>query len=131
MNNWLFGRNSGMGQGQAPIGVCGRLVQATGSDVNVAISGIHCLSVTAINKIKRRVRDVFSSAIPGQNILNLAVSLAVAQVAGTASNFEVTMNPIGDGIALTTCGDLEPDCGVLPCLNNITVVGSDVNDSGC
>lgn len=126
INKWMFGERQGYGQGQVEVGVCGSIHTAKPHLVNLNIDIDGCPTPSQQDQIKSDVADLFTTICPSQILRARQVELIVANVLGadvaTFARFtSVTPNPAE--ATISTCGDVEPACDYLPCLNSLTFTG--------
>lgn len=133
MQSWLFGTPAGRGLGQAPVGICGQLYAPEAALVDVRISGIQCSTASQVSQMRNRIADVFRLAAPSELFTIRTVELAIAQVVGTSNAFNVVFDVRTNEqhIGVTSCGDLNPACDYMVCLNDVLIIGSDITEGGC
>lgn len=121
MQDWLFGNPQGLGLGKVPFGVFGQLYSPTTAKVDVVVTGLECVSSTTIEAVKTQITSIFTNRVPGELLCLRTVDLAVAQIIGNGCNFSTSLEPAtgATGLSLTSCGDIQPDCDVMPVLGVI------------
>lgn len=119
MNVWLFGDPPGRGLGQVEIGVCGKLYAPVATSINVRLAGLSCATPTQIEQIRERIKQLFARAVPSELFTVRSVEVLVTQVIGASEDFTVTFEVVNGEMSMTPCGDLNPACDVLPCLNDV------------
>lgn len=126
IQTWFFGATQGLGTGQVPFGVYGQLYSPVAAPVNIVIGGLECLPTAAINTIRSEVSALLDARCPAELLCLRTVELAVARIAGTGCNFTVALEPASTatGLAVTSCGDIQPDCDVMPVLGTVEIAGS-------
>ena len=122
MTDEIFGTPQGEGRGKMPIGVCGRFVPITSCVVDVVYSGLACATAAQQELIRKRTAALFSGLCPSHELCANAFVGVVAQVTPNLCDFDVTMTPRTGNATVNACGDLEPDCDVLPVLGNVKMV---------
>lgn len=135
INAWMFGARPGYGQGQVDVGICGSIHTPIAHmvDLNIDIDG--CPTPSQQNQIKDDVADLFRTVCPSVPLLAKQVELIVANVMGPDVNVfarftSVTPNPAEASIS--QCGDVNPACDYLPCLNSLTFTGpTGAGNGGC
>jgi len=128
IENWLFGEHQGYGEGQVEIGVCGRIFAPKPLMVNVYIDIDGCPSSSQKQIIESQIISLFKRICPSVVLRARQLELIVASVVGAEINVEVRFEIVGyedqvppyprDMVYVTSCS-LEPECDVLPCVNNI------------
>lgn len=131
INEWLFGDEEGKGKGRAPIGVCGLVYTPEPATINVAIDGLACATSSQKSLITERIEDVFKRINPSEFVSVRPLELAIAQVLGTTENFNVLFRTDSEKVTIDYCGNLDPDCDVLPCLGEITFINQLIVDEQC
>lgn len=131
MKDWLFGNPQGRGMGQVDITVCGDLIAPVASLINVRIAGLGCATTSEVEQVRERIRDVFANAAPSQLLPKRTIELAIAQVVGLTYNFEVNFDDLTGNMAFSPCGDMDPECDILPCLAGIEFVDSGIVQGAC
>ncbi|MGY2987721.1 baseplate J/gp47 family protein [Bradyrhizobium sp. USDA 4508] len=141
ITTWLFGEHQGYGEGQVEIGVCGQIYAPVPLMVDVMIDIEGCPSSAQKQIIEDQIQALFRRICPSIPLRAKQLDLIVASVIGaeinTSTRFEVTgyqdaVPPYPqDLVYLTQCGDLEPECDVLPCLNSVVFVNPDMRQAAC
>jgi len=131
LNTWMWGDPPGKGQGQAPLGVCGVIKAPVASIIDVNITGGLCMTKAEQSTIIDRVTDLFLQACPSQFFAKRQVELAIAQIVGLVDPFEVSFVDRTGNMTFTPCGDLDPNCDILPCIGEITFVGLQPQAGAC
>ena len=123
LQHWFFGSTQGMGLGEAPAQVYGNFFVPTAAAVDVVVDGLQCLRSDQIQIVRDRIADLFLRHCPSDTLCTRQFELAIAQVTGDACNFFVSVTPAAGatGITISDCGDVVPDCDVLPVLGSITI----------
>lgn len=123
MQTWFFGSPQGIGAGKAPIGVRGSLHAAVPATLNVSITGLECSRSDQLQTIKERIAALFAGLCPGTTLCQRQFDVVVAQVVGTACNYNLFLEiPDGvTGLTLSDCGDIVAECDVLPVLGTIDI----------
>lgn len=134
INLWMFGERPGYGQGQVDVGVCGSVHTPIAHLVNLNIDINGCPTPAQQSQIKEDVSDLFTTICPSTVLLARQVELIVANILGADvavfARFE-SVNPDTTQAVITQCGDVEPACDYLPCLNELTFTGPQDTQSGC
>lgn len=123
LNTWMWGDPPGKGLGQADFGMCGEIKAPVASVIDVVVTGMACATTSQQQIVRERIADFFMTACPSMPLYQRNVVLAIAQVVGTADPFEVTFIDRTGNMSFTPCGDLDPNCDILPCLGQIEFVG--------
>jgi hypothetical protein len=138
INTWMFGEHQGYGEGQVEVGVCGRVVQPKPLMVNIRIDIEGCPSSTQKQLIEDQVRDLFLRVCPSLPLRVRQVELIISSVIGSEINVQATFEVVlPEGVTLreqtyqSACGDLEPECDYLPCINQITFSNPDQRVAPC
>jgi hypothetical protein len=131
LTDWMFGEHQGYGEGQVEIGVCGKVFMPRPLMTDVVIDIAGCPSTAQKQTIENYVRELFTRICPSMPLRVKQIDLIVASVLGTEINTSARFVP-PDGVTwsredvwVTTCGDLEPECDVLPCINDVIFTGPD------
>jgi hypothetical protein len=130
LNDWLFGEHQGYGEGQVEIGVCGRIYAPRPLGVDIHIDIVGCPTTSQKQLIKDDIAAMFLRVCPSMPLRVQQIELIVAAVVGADANIEVWFSVVGfekfnppyprELVLITPeCGDLEPSCDVLPCLNEV------------
>jgi uncharacterized phage protein gp47/JayE len=130
MNDWLFGVHQGYGEGQVEIGVCGKIYvpRPLGVDVHIDIEG--CPTTGQKQMIEDDIRALFQRICPSMPLRVKQIELIVAAIIGTDMSSSVYFSVVGfedynppyprELVLITPeCFDLEPECDVLPCINQV------------
>jgi hypothetical protein len=131
LNTWMWGDPPGKGLGQADYGMCGTIYAPVASVVDVTVTGMACATAAEQKTVRERIADLFLTACPSQLFPIRQVELVIAQVVGTSEPFEVTMADRTGNMTFTPCGDLDPNCDILPCLGEINFVGLPLQAGVC
>ena len=140
LEDWMFGIHQGYGEGQVEIGVCGGVIQPIPLPVNVVIDIAGCPSAAQKQIIETYVRELFKTICPSMPLMAKQLELIIASVIGPQVNAAVRFEVVGyEGqipnyprtlVLSNDCG-LEPECDVLPCLENVTFIGPDSVTQQC
>lgn len=140
IEDWIFGEHQGYGEGQVEIGVCGRIFVPKPLPVNVFIDIEGCPSAEQKQIIEDQIRALFQRICPSVILRTRQLELIVASVVGAELNIEVRFEVVGyeeqvpayprDLVFMSACS-IEPECDVLPCVNNITFVSADAGKLAC
>jgi uncharacterized phage protein gp47/JayE len=140
ITDWLFGEHQGYGEGQVEIGVCGQIYAPIPLLTNVFIDIAGCPSSTQKQIIEEQIHALFKRICPSMPLLTKQLELIIANVVGAEINTEVRFEFPGyedqqpayprDLVYITNCS-LEPECDVLPCLNEVTFVNPDMRVPSC
>ncbi len=127
INLWLFGERAGYGEGQVDIGVCGKLHTATALPVNIDIDIAGCPTPSQLTQIREDIRDFFTTLCPSQPVFSQQINLIVVNILGTVGfNIDARISPVTPNAAtaeVSQCGDVEPACDYLACINEINISG--------
>jgi len=131
ITDWLFGDPQGYGMGQVEIGVCGKIFQPIPLPVNVIIDIEGCPSSSQKQVITDQITALFKRICPSKPLTTKQLELIIAQVIGAEINASVRFEIVGyedqkppyprNLVYADHCG-LEPECDVLPCLNEISFI---------
>lgn len=140
INVWLFGEHQGYGEGQVEIGVCGQIYMPIPLTVNVIIDIEGCPSTADKQLITDQIRALFKRICPSLPLRNKQLELIVASVIGAEINAAVRFEVVGyeeaippyprELVYMDHCG-LEPECDVLPCLNEIRFTNPEQTKPPC
>jgi hypothetical protein len=123
---WFFGATPGYGEGEAEIGVCGRIVRPNPFLVNVYVDIVGCPTASQTSAIQEQVADLFATLSPSTDIKTRQVELIASNVIGptidVSARFEM-VNPDPAVAQPTDCGDLLVSCDYIPCLNQLFFTG--------
>lgn len=122
MTDEIFGTPQGEGRGRMPIGVCGGFIPITACVVDVVYSGLACATAAQQELIKARTAALFSGLCPSVELCSKSFVAVVAQIIPNLCDFDVTLTPRTANATVNACGDLEPDCDVLPVLGTVKMV---------
>lgn len=131
INDWLFGNPSGKGLGEAPIGICGKVHMPKASVINVTIDGVQCATQSQITKIRNRIKAAFLTAQPSELFTVRRIELTIAQVLGGDVSFDVVFEDTTGNMTFTPCGDLDPECDIMPCLGKVIIVNETETTTNC
>jgi hypothetical protein len=141
MTDWLFGSPQGYGEGQVEIGVCGQIFAPIPLYVNVIVDIEGCPSATQKQMITDQITALFRRICPSMPLRVKQLELIIASIIGPEVNASVRFEVIGyegqippfprEMVWMTACGDLEPECDVLPCLNEVTFTNPDMRNPPC
>jgi hypothetical protein len=142
ITDWLFGEHQGYGEGQVEIGVCGKIYVPLPLMVDVVIDIEGCPSSTQKQIISDQITALFQRICPSMKLCAKQLELIAASVIGADINVQIRFEVVGhvtergwveqDGARawLDHCC-IEPECDVLPCLNEITFVNPDMRKPPC
>lgn len=122
LTDYLFGSPQGRGLGRAEIGVHGAVIPVTPAPVEIVYAGLACASQAQQQEVLRRTRQIFAAAAPATEICRNIFLGTVAQVVPDLCNFDVLITTTSPLITVTACGDIDPDCDVLPFLASDPVI---------
>jgi hypothetical protein len=137
ITTWMFGEHQGYGEGQVEIGVCGKVFTPKPLMVDVIIDIVGCPSAAQKQTIEQYIRELFRRICPSMPFRIKQVELLIATVIGAEIDSSVRFEPpegvtwAREDVWVTACGDLEPECDVIPCLNTITFLGPDPRAAPC
>jgi hypothetical protein len=137
ITTWMFGEHQGYGEGQVEIGVCGKVFTPKPLMVDVVIDIVGCPSAAQKQIIEQYIRELFARICPSMPFRIKQVELIIATVIGAEIDSSVRFEPpegvtwAREDVWVTACGDLEPECDVMPCLNTITFLGPDPRGTPC
>jgi hypothetical protein len=134
ITDWMFGEHQGYGEGQVEIGVCGDVYRPVPLMVNVFVDIAGCPSAAQKQQIDTYIRELFLRICPSMPLTAKQLEVIVANVVGADVNSSVRFEVVGyegqvppyprELVLASECG-LEPECDVLPCLNDIIFTGPD------
>ncbi len=122
IDEWMFGLIQGIGQGEAPIGVFGKIYPFQATFVDIRIDGLNCTSPAIVNEIRERLTEYVARICPSQTLLMQDLKAIVAQLMLGTGNFEVVIDKTDEddpNLMINECGDAEPACDYRICLNSI------------
>jgi len=119
ISEWLFGVIQGIGAGQAPWGMVGKVFWAQPAPIDIVIDGLACATPGAANEIRNRITEFVDRNCPSDPLLLADINVIIAQVLANTTNYAVLLKPLDQYSALTACGDVEPRCDYRICLNTI------------
>lgn len=139
IETWLFGEHQGYGEGQVEIGVCGKIYVPKPIVVDVVVDIEGCPSSAQKQLIEDQMRALFLRICPSMPLRVRQLDLIVASVVGPEINvsiyFEIVSpeDPAEQRFAVfrSACGDLEPECDYLPCLNEVRFSNPDQRAASC
>jgi len=141
LTDWMFGEHQGYGEGQVEIGVCGKVYVPKPLMVNVIIDIAGCPTAAQKQTIETYIHELFGRICPSMPLRVRQIELIVAAVIGPEFNVSVRFEVVGyedqippyprDDVWVTPCGDLEPECDVIPCLNEVTFTQPDQRTPPC
>lgn len=140
LNTWLFGDQPGMGKGQVPMGICGRIVEVKPVCIDVTLDGLACSTPAQVQEITERVQEFFTIVCPSTPILVRDIETIMAQVIGSSQGLAAFMKPAtnspipgcdNSGLIFNSCGDALVDCNFKACLGRLEVSGSRMSIGGC
>lgn len=133
MTTAIFGEKQGIGQGQAEWGMLGEIYTATATYINMVIDGVACASPAQATEIENRIRDFASRICPSQLLALEDIKVIIAQIIGGTSQFDVIMtkdDPNDSNVAITLCGDAEPNCDYKVCLKDVEFTNPTTSNGG-
>lgn len=119
MQEWLFGAVQGVGQGQAPWGIAGKIYSYEGALVTISVDGMACQAPGVANLIRNRMLEFVKRNCPSEVLYVRDLNAIVAQIVGGTSGFDVRIDTTDPRIKINICGDAEPDCDVRICLADV------------
>lgn len=131
LNTWMWGDPPGKGTGQADLGLCGEIRAPVASIIDVVITGGECMTTAEQTTVSNRIADLFLQACPSTFFAKRQVDLAVAQVVGLSDPFEVEFRDRTGNMTFSACGDLDPNCDILPCLGEVVFPGLQPQAGAC
>jgi Baseplate J-like protein len=137
---WLFGQHQGYGEGQVEIGVCGDIYVPIPLWVNVIIDIAGCPSSAQKQMIEDQTKALFATLCPSKKVTTKQFEVIIASIIGAEVNASVRFELIGYETAIPpyprqlvfadACG-LEPECDVIPCLNEVQFINPDMRKPPC
>lgn len=125
IDDWMFGPSprKGKGVGQAPIGVCGRLVVPTAAPFNIFIDSHECLTPNQEQAIEEAINGFMLQVCPSTDILYQQLIVIIGQILGPLAQFDVHFRGAGGSInnglyEIDNCG-LRVACDAMPCVNEL------------
>jgi hypothetical protein len=128
ITTWIFGEHQGYGEGQVEIGVCGKIVAPVPIYINIFVDIEGCPSSSQKQIIADQFRALFKRICPSKPLRTKQFELIIASIIGAEFiaqvRFEIvgyeTQNPPYPRylVYADSCG-IEPECDVMPCLNEI------------
>jgi hypothetical protein len=139
IETWLFGEHQGYGEGQVEIGVCGGIYAPIPLYINVFVDIEGCPSSSQKQIVEDQIRLLFQRICPSKPLKTKQLELIVASIIGADVNAQVRFDIVGyenatppyprHMVFADACG-LDPECDVMPCLNEITFTNPEVS-KGC
>lgn len=140
ITEWMFGEHPGFGEGQVEIGVCGEIFAPMPLSVNVIVDIAGCPSTGQKQMIEDQIRELFRRICPSMPLRNKQLELIIASIIGADINAAVRFEIVGyeytvppyprHMVFMDSCG-LEPECDVLPCLNEVRFVNPTLQKGPC
>jgi hypothetical protein len=140
ITEWLFGEHQGYGEGQVEIGVCGSIYAPIPLMVNVIVDIEGCPSTGEKQLIDDQITALFQRICPSMKLCAKQLELIIASIIGAEVNASVRFEVVGyedakppyprNLVFMDHCC-LEPECDVLPCLNEIQYVDPDQRKPPC
>lgn len=139
IETWLFGEHQGYGEGQVEIGVCGKIYAPKPLMVDVSIDIEGCPTSSQKQIIADQVNALFLRICPSMPLRVRQIELIVSSVVGAETNVAVYFEIVSpedpteqrNAVFVSTCGDLEPECDYLPCINEIRFPNPDNRATSC
>ena len=128
---WMFGERQGYGEGQVEVGICGKIYTASPVATKVSIAGAACYTTSQRNEIIEQITDLFTTFCPSQIVSAKQVELVISQVLGYVPDLEVTLSTTSTNADITPCGDIEPHCDYMGCLDSIVFDDEGQIVAGC
>lgn len=121
IEDWLFGRPQGLGKGQMPPGLCGKIVPFRAAAVDVRVGGLACATAGQRELVRQRIVDLFARQCPGVDLCQRLIVATIAQVVPDICDVTIVTTSTDPAITMTACGDIQPGCDVLPVIGALTV----------
>jgi hypothetical protein len=140
ITDWLFGEHQGYGEGQVEIGVCGKIFTPVPLYVNVFIDIAGCPTSSQKQQIVNDITALFRRICPSIPLTAKQLELIIAAIIGPEVNASVRFEAVGyegqhppypRSMAYITDCAIEPECDVLPCLNEIIFTGPETIKPPC
>jgi hypothetical protein len=123
MNDWMFGRSAGKGEGLAPVGISGAYHQALPTMITVVA---HCFTgcpVAAKDRIKAALQVFFRSVYcVGSKVCKEQVRSAALIAAGPDQCFSNVTFTYDESMWREDAANLVLDCGHFPVLEDVVMV---------
>lgn len=119
ISHWVFGANNGSGNGQARIGMFGKLFTATPLPINVSVGNLNTVTSAQWALISSQIASLFNNRCPGETICSKWVDAIIVSVVSNACNFTVQVNA-QDGTVVSCGGNVVAPIDRLPVLGTIT-----------
>lgn len=116
LTEYLFGSPQGEGRGIVDINVYGEVKPVTPAPIDILFTGLACATLTQQKEVVRRVNQIFANLAPATEVCKNLFLGTVAQVVPDLCDFDITITTPSPLITITACGDIEPNCDVLPYL---------------
>jgi hypothetical protein len=110
IQEWLFGVVQGIGQGQVPWGITGKLYTFGEASVTITIDGMACTSPGTANEIRERLLEFVGRLCPSDTLYLRDLNSIVAQLMAGTGNYDILITANDANSQITTCGDAEPLC---------------------
>lgn len=146
VENWAFGSPQGFGLGQAPMGICGRIVPVTGVQVNAFLDLVTCPTSTELTLVRNTVSEFFQTVEPSQPLTASELEATIGRLLGgvdVSVRFELVNTedgygngtPYDEDVSKVYVGgagcSLEPDCDYMLILNELNISNASSLRSGC
>jgi len=119
IQEWLFGVVQGVGQGQAPWGMTGKVYQFYGANIQIDIDGLACTSPATANEIRTRITEYVARLCPSQILYIQDLKSIISQLMAGSGNYDVILKSDDPNIVINDCGDAEPKCDYRICLGSL------------
>lgn len=131
LNAWLFGERAGYGEGEAPIGVCGEAMTATGAVVDVTVHGTGCATSEQRSDMREAIEELFTTLCPSQDFYGKWIEAIAIQIMGPTANIEISFSTDSDLVTTDGCNVISPECDVMICLGDLTFANEVLDTTRC
>lgn len=119
ITEWMFGNVQGIGSGQAPWGMTGKIYTATPTYADIVIDGLACITPGMANEIRMRLTEYVGRICPSEPLYVRDIQAIISQIMSGTGNYDVMIRPKDSGAVVNNCGDLEPKCDYRICLTEV------------
>lgn len=119
IQEWMFGVVQGVGQGQAPWGMTGKIYPFKGAYLNIDIDGLACTSPATANEIRMRITEYVARLCPSTALRIKDLEAIVSQLMAGTGDYAIYLHSEDPNITITACGDAEPACDYRICLGTL------------
>lgn len=119
MQEWMFGAVQGVGEGQAPWGMTGKIYTFQGANISIDIDGLACTSPGTAKEIQTRIAEYVARLCPSQILFIQDLKSIISQLMAGTGNYDVFITTNDPNVTINSCFDAEPKCDFRLCLDRI------------